>query len=78
MALHSNTNRKKSNMFFDIEEKPNDTCNDYGVLRTSAPSMYIDIDNIFIRQGHNDIPLHEYMHDLMVSAMKEIVNEHCK
>ena len=74
----SNTNRKKSNMFFDIEEKPNGTYNNYGVLRTSAPSMYIDIDNIFIRQGCNETTLHEYMHDLMVSAMKEVVNEHCK
>ena len=65
-------------MSFNIKEKQNGTYNDYGVLRTNAPSMYIDIDNIFIRQGHNDIPLHEYMHDLMVSAMKEVVNEHCK
>lgn len=74
----SNTNRKKSNMFFDIEEKLNGTYNNYGVLRTSAPSMYIDIDNIFIRQGCSETTLHEYMHDLMVSAMKEVVNEHCK
>ncbi len=65
-------------MFFDIEEKPHNTYNDYGVLRTSVPSMYIDIDHIFIRQGHNDIPLHEYMHDLMVVAIREVVNEHCK
>jgi len=65
-------------MFFDIEEKPNDTCNDYGVLQTSAPSMYINIDHIFIRQGCSETTLHEYMHDLMVSAMKEVVNEHCK
>lgn len=64
-------------MFFDIEEKPNDTYNDYGVLRTSAPSMYIDIDNIFIRQGCSEMPLHEYIHDLMVVAMKEVINELC-
>lgn len=65
-------------MFFDIEEKLNGTYNDYGVLRTNAPSMYIDIDNIFIRQGYSEITLHEYIHDLMVVAMKEVVNEHCK
>ena len=65
-------------MFFAIEEKTNDTCNEYGVLRTSASSMYIDIDHIFIRQGRSETTLHEYMHDLMVSAMKEVINEHCK
>lgn len=65
-------------MFFDIEEKLNGTYNDYGVLRTNAPSMYIDIDNIFIRQGYSEMSLHEYIHDLMVVAMKEVVNEHCK
>lgn len=78
MALHSSMNRKKSDMFFDIEEKLNGTYNDYGVLRTNAPSMYIDIDNIFIRQGCSEMPLHEYIHDLMVVAMKEVLNEHCK
>lgn len=71
--------RKKSNMFIDIEERPNGTYHDYGVQRTRyTPSMYIDIDNIFIRQGYSEIPLHEYIHDLMVVAMKEVVNEHCK
>ena len=79
MALHANTNRKKSDMFSNIEERPNGTYNDYGVQLTQcAPSMYIDIDNIFIRQGHSEIPLHEYIRDLMVVAMKEVVNEHCK
>lgn len=65
-------------MFFDIEENQNGTYNDYGVLRTNAPSMYIDIDHICIRQGCNEMPLHEYIHDLMVIAMKEVVNEHYK
>lgn len=65
-------------MFFDIEENTNDTYNNYGVLRTNAPSMYIDIDNIFIRQGCSEMPLHEYIRDVMVVAMKEVVNEHCK
>lgn len=65
-------------MFFDIEENTNGTYNDYSVLRTSAPSMYIDIDNIFIRQGCSEMPLHEYIRDVMVVAMKEVVNEHCK
>ena len=65
-------------MFFDIEENTNGTYNDYDVLRTNAPSMYIDIDHIFIRQGCNEIPLHEYIHDLMVIAMKEVINEHYK
>ena len=78
MATHANTNRKKSDMSFNIEEKPNDTYNGYGVLQTNAPSMYIDIDNIFIHHGYDEIPLHEYIHDLMVVAMKEVVNEHCK
>lgn len=55
----------------------NSTHNEYGVLRTCAPSMYIDIDNIFIRQGCSEMPLHEYIHDLMVIAMKEVVNESC-
>lgn len=64
-------------MFFDIKENPNGTYNEYGVLRTNAPSMYIDIDNIFIRQGCSEMPLHEYIHDLMVVAMKEVVNELC-
>lgn len=66
-------------MFFDIEERPDGTYDDYGVQRTRyTPSMYIDIDDIFIRQGRNDIPLHEYLHDLMVSAVKEVINEHYK
>ena len=62
-------------MSFNIDEKPNNTYNGYGV---QAPSMYIDIDNIFIRHEHSEIPLHKYIHDLMVVAMKEVVNEHCK
>lgn len=75
MALHSNMNRKKSDMSFNIEEKPNDMYNGYGV---QAPNVYVDIDNIFIRQGHSEKPLHKYIHNLMVVAMKEVVNEHCK
>lgn len=62
-------------MSFNIEEKPNDTYNGYGV---QAPNVYVDIDNIFIRQGRSEKPLHKYIHDLMVVAMKEVVNEHCK
>ena len=66
-------------MFSNIEENPNGTYSDYGVQLTQcAPSMYIDIDNIFIRQGHSETPLHKYIHDLMVVAMKEVVDEHCK
>lgn len=75
MVLHAHMNRKKSDMFSNIEERPNGAYNDYGV---QAPSVYIDIDNIFIRQGYSKIPLHKYIHDLMVVAMKEVVNEHCK
>lgn len=79
MELRYNMNRKKNDMFPNIKESPNWTYNDYGVhLTQCAPNMYIDIDNIFIRQGHNEIPLHKYIHDLMVVAMKEVVNEHCK
>ncbi len=79
MELPYNMNRKKNDMFSNIEKKPNGTYNDYCVQLTQcAPSMYIDIDNIFIRQGHGEIPLHKYIHDLMVVAMKEVVNEHCK
>lgn len=79
MELRYNMNRKKSDMFSNIEEKPNGTYNNYGVQLTQcAPNMYIDIDNIFIRQGHSEIPLHKYIHDLMVVAMKEVVDEHCK
>lgn len=79
MELPYNMNRKKNDMFSNIEEKPNGTYNGYCVQLTQcAPSMYIDIDNIFIRQGHSEIPLYKYIHDLMVVAMKEVVNEHCK
>ena len=79
MELRYNMNRKKNDMFSNIEENPNGTYSDYGVqLTQSAPSMYIDIDNIFIRQGHSKTPLHKYIHDLMVVAMKEVVDEHCK
>ena len=56
----------------------NSTHNEYGVLRICAPSMYIDIDNIFIHHGYSEIPLHDYLYNLMVVAMKEAVNEHCK
>ena len=66
-------------MFIDVEERKDGKYNDYGVEHTKyTPTMYIDIDNIFIRQGLREIPLHEYIHDLMVVAMKEVVNEHCK
>ena len=72
-------NRERNNMFIDIEERTDGTYNDYGVHRTKyAPSMYIDIDNIFIRQECNEISLHKYLHDLMVSAVKEVINEHYK
>lgn len=66
-------------MFIDVEERPDGTYDDYGVRRIRyTPNMYIDIDHIFIRQECNDIPLHEYIHELMISAMKEVINEHCK
>lgn len=66
-------------MFIDIEERANGTYHDYGVQRTRyTPTMYIDIDNIFIRQGCNEISLHKYLHDLMVSVVKEVINEHCE
>lgn len=66
-------------MFIDAEKRKDGTCNSYGVERTRyTPTMYVDVDNIFIRQGSRELPLHEYIHDLMVVAMKEVVNEHCK
>ena len=66
-------------MFINVEERKDGTYNDYGVERTRyTPTMYIDVDDIFIRQGLRELPLHEYIHDLIVVAMKEIVNEHCK
>ena len=66
-------------MFIDVEERKDSTHNCYGIERTRYTStMYIDVDNIFIRQGLREMPLHEYMHDLMVVAVKEVVNEYCK
>lgn len=66
-------------MFIDIEERANGTYHDYGVQRIRyTPTMYIDIDNIFIRQEYNEISLHKYLHDLMASAVKEVINGHCK
>lgn len=66
-------------MFIDVTERKDGTYNDYGVERTRyTPTIYIDVDNIFIRQGLRELPLHEYIHDLMVVTMKEVINEHCK
>ena len=65
-------------MFINVEERKDGTYNDYGGRTRYTPTMYIDVNNIFIRQGLRELPLHEYIHDLMVVAMKEVVNEHCK
>lgn len=66
-------------MFIDITERKDGTYNDYGVERTRyTPTMYIDVDNIFIRQGLKELPLHDYLQNIMITAVKEVVNENFK
>lgn len=66
-------------MFIDVEEREDGTYNDYGVKHTRyTPTMYIDVDNIFIRQGLRELPLHDYLQAMMVMALEDVIDERFK
>lgn len=66
-------------MFIDVGKRKDGTYNDYGVEPTRCTStMYIDVDNIFIRQGLRELPLHNYLQEMMVVAVEKVLDENFK